>query len=145
MHCINITRRVYPGISKYKFKIHPRVKPWIKVIIYRLHLSAHPLTHLIIAYIYFCLPSSPPSLLSISQVNCPLYVVRVMSKSSGDVVAAKRAEGAVVFGEPLAASIGADGSHYWNKCWRHAACHVTSPPLRPDTETPDHLVDLLAS
>lgn len=79
-----------------------------------------------------------------SQVNCPLYVVHVMSKSAGNVVAAKRMQGAVVFGEPIAASLGTDGTAYWNTCWRHAAAHILSPPLRPDPSTPGYLMDLLA-
>ena len=49
-----------------------------------------------------------------------------------------------MFGEPLAASLGTDGTHYYNKCWRHAAAHVVNPPLRPDPSTRGVLMDLLA-
>ncbi|KAK4303427.1 hypothetical protein Pmani_024555 [Petrolisthes manimaculis] len=79
-----------------------------------------------------------------NQVGCPLYVVHVMSKSAADIVSAKRKQGHIVFGEPIAAGLGTDGTHYRHQCWRHAAAHVMGPPLRPDTQTPAYLMDLLA-
>ncbi|EFN86757.1 Dihydropyrimidinase [Harpegnathos saltator] len=80
-----------------------------------------------------------------NQVNCPLYVVHVMSRSAAAEVEAARKRGVCVFGETLAATIGTDGTHYSHKCWRHAAGHVISPPLRPDPDTPRELVNLLAN
>ncbi len=55
-----------------------------------------------------------------------------------------RLAGHVVFGEATAAGLGTDGTHVFNKCWTHAAGHITSPPLRPDPSTADFLMDLLA-
>ncbi|RWS22874.1 dihydropyrimidinase-like isoform X6 [Leptotrombidium deliense] len=80
-----------------------------------------------------------------NQVGSPLYVVHVMSKSAAEEVLRAKSRGNIVIGEALAAGIGTDGTHYFNRCWRHAAGHVLSPPLRPDRNTPEYLLNLLAS
>lgn len=79
------------------------------------------------------------------QASCPIYIVHVMSKSAADCVSASRRKGFVCFGEPIAAGLGADGTHYWHRCWRHASAYVMGPPLRPDPSTPGYLMDLLAN
>ncbi|VDK17321.1 unnamed protein product [Anisakis simplex] len=79
-----------------------------------------------------------------SQANCPLYIVHVMSKDAARVIATHRLRGNVVFGEPIAAGLATDGSHYYNEDWCHAAGHVLSPPLSRDQNTPSILMDLLA-
>ncbi|OQV20142.1 Dihydropyrimidinase [Hypsibius exemplaris] len=79
------------------------------------------------------------------QTNCPLYVVHVMSKQAAREISDARREGRVVFGETIAAALASNGSHYYDKCWRHAAAHVLSPPLRRDPTTAGALMDLLSN
>lgn len=79
-----------------------------------------------------------------SQANCPLYVVHVMSKGAAKVIAAHRQRGLPVFGEPIAAGLALDGSHYFARDFDHAAAFVLSPPLSSDANTPGTLMDLLA-
>ena len=79
------------------------------------------------------------------QVGCPVMVAHVMSKSAARIVTEERLRNSYLFGETLGAAIGTDGTNYFNKCWRHAAAHVMSPPLRPDKSTADFLFGALAS
>ncbi|VDN08792.1 unnamed protein product [Dibothriocephalus latus] len=77
--------------------------------------------------------------------NCPLYVVHVMSSLAANKIAEARKDGVLVIGEAVAAGLGADGSHYFDKCWRHAAGFVMSPPLKMNPETPKLLMKALAN
>lgn len=65
-------------------------------------------------------------------VNVPLYVVHVMKKNAIKEIRRAKKKGYVVFGEALAAGLGTDGSHYFDKDWDKAAGHVMSPPLDPN-------------
>ncbi|XP_011052955.1 PREDICTED: dihydropyrimidinase isoform X2 [Acromyrmex echinatior] len=79
-----------------------------------------------------------------NQVNSPLYITAISSKSAADVVSAKRSDGIIVFGETLASTIGIDGSEQYGKDVEKARRFITNPPLRPDPTTPAYLTEHLA-
>uniref|UniRef100_A0ABD2WKR1 dihydropyrimidinase n=1 Tax=Trichogramma kaykai TaxID=54128 RepID=A0ABD2WKR1_9HYME len=79
-----------------------------------------------------------------NQLNCPLYISAITSKSAADIVAARKLDGVVVFGEPLVAALGIDGSAQYGKDANRARRLVTNPPLRPDPTTPAYLSEQLA-
>ncbi|KAJ2941007.1 hypothetical protein O0L34_g13136 [Tuta absoluta] len=80
-----------------------------------------------------------------NQADTPLYIVHMMSKSAVQALKiARQRQRPPVYGETLAATVGSDGTHYNNSCFRHAAAHVMSPPLRPDPSTPQAIVEALA-
>ncbi|CAH2060683.1 unnamed protein product, partial [Iphiclides podalirius] len=81
-----------------------------------------------------------------NQANAPLYIVHVMSREALRALDFARArQRQPVYAETLAATVGTDGSHCRNACFRHAAGHVMSPPLRSDPNTPQAMVDALAN
>ncbi|KAK3731609.1 hypothetical protein QZH41_015862, partial [Actinostola sp. cb2023] len=120
-----------------KLKQHSELSPYSQSVSAMRYYSALVL-RCVSATVRYCYDVS-------ATVNCPLYVVHVMSKSSAKVITNARQRGVVVFGEPIAAALGTDGTSQWHTCWRHAAGHVMGPPLRPDPTTPEHLMNLLAN
>ncbi|XP_070511948.1 dihydropyrimidinase isoform X2 [Cardiocondyla obscurior] len=79
-----------------------------------------------------------------NQVNSPLYITAISSKSAADVVSARRSDGIIVFGETLASTIGIDGCDQYGKDMEKARRFITNPPLRPDPTTPAYLTEHLA-
>jgi len=80
-----------------------------------------------------------------NRVNCPLYVVHVMSRGSARAILEGRNRGCKVYGEPIAAGLGVDGSHMYHKCWKHSSAYVMGPPLRPDPSIKEYLMTLLST
>ncbi|CAH8848593.1 unnamed protein product [Trichobilharzia szidati] len=72
--------------------------------------------------------------------GCPLYILQVTSPKAAYQISEARLRGNIVVGETLAAALGADGRHYKNTCWRHAAGYVLYPPLRDNPCTPSELM-----
>lgn len=53
-----------------------------------------------------------------------------------------RSSGVLAYAEIASAAVVADGSHYFNKCLKHASTHMTEAPLR--TEGRNKLISALA-
>uniref|UniRef100_A0A6Q2ZEJ9 Amidohydrolase-related domain-containing protein n=1 Tax=Esox lucius TaxID=8010 RepID=A0A6Q2ZEJ9_ESOLU len=77
--------------------------------------------------------------------HCPMNLVNVSSMSAGDVIAAAKMQGKVVYGETSVAHAVLSGMQYYHKDWAHAANHVLAPPLRLDPSTPNYLMGLLGN
>ncbi|XP_049304431.1 dihydropyrimidinase isoform X2 [Bactrocera dorsalis] len=75
------------------------------------------------------------------QMKTPLYVTRITSKSSAEIIGRARRSGYVVFGETLAGSIGRsmNGVRQQERLY-----YITSPPIRESAETPRQLMKSLA-
>ncbi|NWW98582.1 DPYL5 protein, partial [Caloenas nicobarica] len=80
-----------------------------------------------------------------NRTHCPVYLVNVSSMSAGDVIAAAKMQGKVVYAETTTAHATLTGLHYYHQDWFHAAAYVTVPPLRLDTNTSAYLMSLLAN
>ncbi|XP_037817309.1 dihydropyrimidinase-like [Lucilia sericata] len=75
------------------------------------------------------------------QMKAPLYVTRITSKSSAEVLGRARRSGYCVFGETLASSLGRcmNGVPKQDRIY-----YITSPPIRESPETPRSLMKSLA-
>lgn len=80
-----------------------------------------------------------------SLSNSPILLTNFTSVPAAEVISESRRKGKIVFsGVPIAALV-LTGSECLNASWSHAASHLTTPPLRMDSSTPDTLTCLLAN
>lgn len=77
------------------------------------------------------------------QANVPLVLCSPSSPEVAEVLQQFKSRGLTVLGEAQAAALALTGSHYYNKCWSHAASFVTSPPLREEEGCREGLVEAL--
>jgi dihydroorotase-like cyclic amidohydrolase len=77
------------------------------------------------------------------QANVPLVVTAPSCPEAAEIIAQFEAKGLVVVGEARSAALALDGSHYYNKCWSHAAAFVASPPLREGEGVAEGLAEAL--
>jgi len=77
------------------------------------------------------------------QTNVPLVICSPSSPEITSVIKQFRRRGLTVLGEALGVSLAVRGSHYYNKCWSHAAAFITSPPLRDEEGITEDLVAAL--
>lgn len=75
--------------------------------------------------------------------NCPVSVISLSSAESLAALERARSSGVLAYAEIASAAVVADGSHYFNKCLKHASTHMTEAPLR--TEGRNKLISALAS
>jgi dihydropyrimidinase len=78
-----------------------------------------------------------------NAINLPVYIVHVMKRGANDEIVRAKRKGNVVFAEALAAGLGADGRHYWDPDWDHAAGFVMSPVIDEDPSTKEYQMRLL--
>jgi len=64
------------------------------------------------------------------QASNPLYFCGVSAAGAVEIIKEFKSKGLVVKSDVTAASLCIDGSHCYDKCWKHAASFLTSPPLR---------------
>lgn len=74
-------------------------------------------------------------------MKSPLYITRVTSRSSSDIISRARRQGVTVFGETLASSL---GTSLRNVRGQNLIYYITTPPIRKDPETPTQLLKGLA-
>ena len=66
-----------------------------------------------------------------------------MKRAAADEVVRAKKKGYVVYAEALAAGLGCDGRHYWDKDFDKAASYVMSPVIDSDPATKEFEMRLL--
>ncbi|CAI4226479.1 unnamed protein product [Auanema sp. JU1783] len=84
------------------------------------------------------------SICVLSQItNCPISILSLSSVDSLSSLERSKCNGSLSHAEIATAAVATDGTHYFNKCLKHATGHLTDVPLRTDGSS--RLVAALAS